>query len=101
MVIAYTRDTYGKISIDYAVMGKSKDIYTLPVEFGWSVLDSWSSLHTLLPQNEDGNAKAGNDIRLYKCKSCVVHAADVSKVVVQCLDGYIVVEKHGQLLVCW
>ena len=42
----------------------------------------------------------GNDIRLYECKNCVVHAADESKVVVQGLDGYIVAEKHGQLLVC-
>lgn len=29
----------------------------------------------------------------------MVHAADESKVVVQGLDGYIVAEKHGQLLV--
>ena len=27
-----------KISIDYAVMEKSKEIYTLPAEFGWSDL---------------------------------------------------------------
>lgn len=58
------------------------------------------SLRTLLPQDEDGNAKVGKDIRLYECKNCVVHAADESKVVVQGLDGYIVAEKHGQLLVC-
>ena len=30
----------------------------------------------------------------------LVHAADESKVVVQGLDGYIVAEKNGQLLVC-
>ena len=30
----------------------------------------------------------------------MVHAADESKVVIQGLDGYIVVEKHGQLLAC-
>lgn len=30
----------------------------------------------------------------------MVHAADESKVVAQGLDGYIVAEKHGQLLVC-
>ena len=59
-----------------------------------------SILRTLLPQDEDGNAKVGKDIRLYDCKNCVVHAADESKVVVQGLDGYIVAEKHGQLLVC-
>ncbi len=92
--------TCEKISIDYAVMEKSKDIFTLPAEFGWSDLGSWGSLRTLLPQDEAGNAKVGKDIRLYECKNCVVHAADESKVVVQGLDGYIVAEKHGQLLVC-
>ena len=30
----------------------------------------------------------------------MVHAVDKNKVVVQDLDGYIVAEKHGQLLVC-
>ena len=58
------------------------------------------SLRTLLPQGEGGNAKVGKDIRLYECKNSVVHAADESKVVVQGLDGYIVAEKHGQLIVC-
>ena len=92
--------TCEKISIDYAVMEKSKEIYTLPAEFGWSDLGSWGSLRTLLPQDEVGNAKVGKDIRLYECKNCVVHAAEESKVVVQGLDGYIVAEKNGQLLVC-
>ena len=34
--------TCEKISIDYAVMEKSKEIYTLPAEFGWSDLGSWA-----------------------------------------------------------
>ena len=63
--------TCEKISIDYAVMEKSKEIYTLPAEFGWSDLGSWGSLRTLLPQDEAGNAKVGKDIRLYECKNCV------------------------------
>ena len=92
--------TCEKISIDYAVMEKSKDIFTQPAEFGWSDLGSWGSLRTLLPQDENGNAKVGKDIRLYECKNCVVHAADKSKVVIQGLVGYIVAEKNGQLLVC-
>ena len=92
--------TCEKISIDYAVMEKSKEIYTLPAEFGWSDLGSWGSLHTLLTQDGSGNAKVGNDIRLYDCHDCIVHAADESEVVVQGLDGYIVAEKKGRLLVC-
>ena len=54
----------------------------------------------MLSQDEEGKAKVGKDIRLYECKNYVVHAADESKVVVQDLDGYIVAEKNGQLLVC-
>ena len=80
--------TCEKISIDYAVMEKSKEIYPLPAEFGWSDLGSWGSLRTLLPQDETGNAKVGKDIRLYECRNYVVHAADESKVVVQGLNGY-------------
>ena len=95
--------TCEKISIDYAVMEKSKEIYTLPAEFGWSdlgSLGSLGSLRTLFPQDEAGNAKVGKYIRLCECENRVVHAADESKVIVQGLDGYIVVEKKGQLLVC-
>ena len=54
----------------------------------------------MLPQDEYGNAKVGKDIRLYECKNCAIHTTDKSKVVVQGLNGYIVAEKHGQLLVC-
>ena len=34
------------------------------------------------------------------CKHCVVHAAEESKIVVLSLNGYIVTEKNGQLVVC-
>ncbi len=44
--------------------------------------------------------QSGKNIRLYECKNCVVHLADESKVVVLGLDGHIVAEKNGQLLVC-
>jgi mannose-1-phosphate guanylyltransferase len=62
----YINKTLFLLSIDYAVMEKSKEIYTLPAEFGWSDLGSWGSLRTLLPQDEAGNAKVGKDIRLYE-----------------------------------
>lgn len=78
-------------------------IYPLKAAHGDALIIKFfakTSLRTLLPQDEDGNAKEVKNIRLYECKNCVVHAADESKVVVQGLDGYVVAEKHGQLLVC-
>ena len=92
--------TCEKISIDYAVMEKAEDIFVLPTEFGWSDLGSWGSLRTLLPQDEAGNAKVGGRVDMYNCRNCVVHAAEEKRVVLEGLDGYIVAEKNGQLLVC-
>lgn len=92
--------TCEKISIDYAVMEKAQDIYVLPAEFGWSDLGSWGSLHTLLPQDENNNATVGKNVKLFECKNCIVHVADERKVVLEGLNGYIVAEKNGQLLVC-
>lgn len=92
--------TCEKISIDYAVMEKAKDIYVLPAEFGWSDLGSWGSVHTLLPQDENCNAIVGKNVKLFECKNCVIHVADERKVVLEGLNGYIVAEKNGQLLIC-
>lgn len=92
--------TCEKISIDYAVMEKAQEIYVLPAEFGWSDLGSWGSLHTQLTQDENGNAIVGENVKLYGCRNCVVHVADEHKAVIEGLDGYIVAEKDGRLLVC-
>ena len=92
--------TCEKISIDYAVMEKASEIYTLPAEFGWSDLGSWGSLRTLLPQDGQGNAAVGTKVKMVDCKGCVVHVQEEKQVVLEGLDGYIVAEKGGRLLVC-
>lgn len=91
-----------KISIDYAVMepaSKEGLVYTHPSDFGWSDLGNWASLHDKLKKDEKGNGTVGN-VKLYECSNCVVHAEGAKKVVLQGLDGYIVSEKNGQILVC-
>lgn len=91
-----------KISIDYAVMepaARDGKVFTHPADFGWSDLGNWASLHDKLHKDNNGNAAVGN-VKLYECRDCVVHTEDVKKAVLQGLDGYIVSEKNGQLLVC-
>ena len=92
--------TCEKISIDYAVMEKSEYIYTIPADFGWSDLGTWGSLRSLLPQDAEGSAVVGNDVRMIDCKGCIVHAPDLGRVVVQGLEGYIVAQHGDRLLVC-
>lgn len=91
-----------KISIDFAVMEPAAAdglVYTHPADFGWSDLGNWASLHDKLQKDENGNGAVGN-VKLYECANCVVHTEDARKVVLQGLDGYIVSEKNGQILVC-
>lgn len=94
--------TCEKISIDFAVMEPAAAdglVYTHPADFGWSDLGNWASLHDKLQKDADGNGAVGK-VKLYECHDCVVHTEDAKKVVLQGLDGYIVSEKNGQILVC-
>ena len=91
-----------KISIDYAVMEPAAadgHVYTHPADFGWSDLGNWASLHEKLAHDAAGNAAVG-PVSFYECSNCIVHVEDAAKVVLQGLDGYIVSEKAGRLLVC-
>ena len=92
--------TCEKISIDYAVMEKASYIYTIPGDFGWSDVGTWGSLWTLLPHDENGNAIIGENVHLYDCKGCIIHAPAASSVVLQGLEDCIVVEREGRLLIC-
>ena len=91
--------TCENISVDYAIMEHADEIYVYPAEFGWSDLGSWSSLHKLLPKDEYNNVLVGPNIRVFDTSNSIIHTTTEKEVVVQGLDGFIVVEKEGTLLI--
>lgn len=92
--------TCPNISIDYAVMEKSDEVFVYPANFGWSDLGTWGSLYTHLEQDENRNATVGQNINLVDCKNCIVHTPSERKVVIQGLDNYIIAESDNTLLIC-
>ena len=92
--------TCEKISIDYAVMEKSAHIFVIAEDLAWSDLGSWSSVMDQLPADENGNVVIGRDVRLFDCENCFVHVTREETVVLEGLDGCIVAELDGRLLVC-
>lgn len=91
-----------KISIDYAVLepaAEDNKVYTHPAEFGWSDLGNWASLQDKLERDGNGNAYVGN-VKMIESSDCLVHVEGVKKVIIQGLEGYIVSEKNGCILVC-
>lgn len=88
------------ISVDYAILEKAEEIYVFPARFGWSDLGTWGSLRLQSERDAYGNACIGPEIKTYESTNCIIHTKGLKKVVVQGLDGYIVAEKDGVLLIC-
>lgn len=60
------------ISIDYAVMEKSKKAAVLPIEILWSDVGSWDSLPEVIKPDSEGNVKVGDVIALDTKKTIVM-----------------------------
>ncbi len=88
------------ISVDYAIMEKAEEIFVCPANFGWSDLGTWGSLLAQTKKDIYGNSCIGDAISLFETNNCIIHATQEKKVVVQGLDGYIVAEHDGTLLIC-
>jgi mannose-1-phosphate guanylyltransferase len=88
------------VSIDYGIMEKASNVYTVVSDFGWSDLGTWGSLYTHVPKDKAGNAAVGDNIRLYDCARNMVHSHDDRLMVLQGLEDHIVVSTPEALLVC-
>ncbi|MCQ2221525.1 MAG: mannose-1-phosphate guanylyltransferase [Prevotella sp.] len=88
------------ISVDYAILENAEEIFVFPADFGWSDLGTWGSLHTLSEKDENGNALISSNVKMFESKNCVVNVEGAKQVAIQGLDGYIVAERDGKLLIC-
>ena len=63
----FLNDNYekcNKISIDYAVMEKSTNVYTIPSDIGWDDVGTWKSLERYIEKDSDDNVIKGNVVTL-------------------------------------
>ncbi len=59
----YINENYGKtdsISVDYAILEKSNEIYVIPSDFGWDDVGSWEALDRYREKDDNGNIFIGN-----------------------------------------
>lgn len=91
--------TTPSISIDYAIMEKADNVYTLPADFGWSDLGSWSSIYQLQNKDAANNVVSQCNSLLEDTQNCLIHAAADKLVVAKGLDNFIVVDDQDILLI--
>ncbi len=85
------------ISIDYAIMEKTRKGVILPSDFGWSDIGSWKSLYDFLPKGDNNNVVEG-DVILKETKNCLIRG-DNRLIVVNDLENIVVVETPDTVFV--
>jgi len=88
------------ISIDYGILEQSKNVYVLPVEFGWNDLGTWNSLYQKLPKQKEANAVINAKSVFRESSGNLLRTSKDKLVVVQGLKDFIIVEKDDVLLIC-
>jgi mannose-1-phosphate guanylyltransferase len=88
------------ISIDYGIMEKAKNVFTLAADIGWSDLGTWGSLYSYSNKDEEGHVIQGRNVLTYDSKNCIVNVPKHKLVVLQGMKDMIVVENDDILLIC-
>ncbi len=88
-----------KISVDYALLERSKNVYTIPADIGWSDLGTWNSLHAYLEKDKQDNVMQGIILSAVDCEDNFVRLPRTKKAVIKGLKNMIVIDEGDVLLI--
>ena len=87
-----------KVSIDYGLMEKAKNVLVIPATFSWDDVGAWSALYRVLPADADGNIVMGNAVVLDASNSVVI-CGDTPVAALGVRDIVVVASDNG-ILIC-
>ncbi|MBI6040181.1 MULTISPECIES: mannose-1-phosphate guanylyltransferase [Clostridium] len=102
----YINENYGKtdsISVDYAILEKSNEIYVIPSDFGWDDVGSWEALDRYREKDDNGNIFIGkinsidsnNNLIISKNHNVIIHGLNDIYIIEN--DGNIIVGKKEEV----
>ncbi len=90
-----------KISIDFAVMEKAKDVVVVELDCRWADVGSWTELQNVTGLDGDGNAVLAQQLSMLGSKNNVVISSDNSHLVALIgVEDLVVVHTPDATLVC-
>ncbi len=99
---AFINENYPKtpnISVDYAILEKAKNVFTIPCDCGWSDVGTWNSLFDEVEKNAENNVVQNNKSHLVETFNCIVRAPENKKVVIKGLENFVIIDENGVLLI--
>lgn len=88
-----------KISIDFSVMERADNAWTVPAKFDWDDVGSWAAAERHMPRFADGNAAVG-ELFAADSKNCAVFDAAGRATALMGVEGLVVVHSKDATLVC-
>ncbi|MHC1749533.1 MAG: mannose-1-phosphate guanylyltransferase/mannose-6-phosphate isomerase [Cellulosilyticaceae bacterium] len=85
-------------SIDYGIMERATNIYTIPGSFGWDDVGSWLALERINKTNDSGNVVDGNVITI-DTKNSIIQAKNKLIATIG-VEDIIVVDTEDAILIC-
>lgn len=87
-----------KISIDYGIMEKSKNVCLIKGNFTWSDVGSWEAVYNLSKKDKDGNVKVGA-VYADAATDSYIYAPDKFTALIG-VNNLIVINHEDELLIC-
>lgn len=89
---------FDDISIDYGIMEKTKVMKTIPVDFGWSDIGTFTALEDIYEKNGNGSVNRSKKLIEIESKNNIVISNQTVALVG--IEDLVVVEKDGNILIC-
>jgi len=87
-----------KISIDYAVMERAREVLAIQAPFRWDDVGSWLALERMHPQDADGNTVLGLHCGI-ATKNCLVVADPEQLIATVGVDNLLIIQDGDAILV--
>ncbi len=88
-----------KISIDYAIMEKAENIYTIPADIGWSDLGTWKSLFEECEKDQHNNVIQVDQYLIENTSNSLIRAPKGKLVVINGLDDFMIIDQDDVLVI--
>lgn len=87
------------ISVDYAILERADNVYTIPCDIGWSDLGTWNSLFEQSPKDEAQNALLSKPVHVENTTNTLILSKTSKLIVVKGLENFIIVDTDDCLLI--
>ena len=98
--VARNYPRYPNLSIDYAILEQSRNVFVMQCDFGWADLGTWHAIYESMSKVEGDNVVIDSRVELEDCSNNVIKLPKGKIGVFNGLEGYIVADSEDVLLVC-